>query len=223
MNDCVGPGVGTDVVVDALGAATDWFVATVRAIGPAQWEGPGLGEWTVRQLVGHTSRALITVEDYFRPSCPVDVVVAEGIDDDPVGGAGTYFLGTHGATQLHRDVAERGRQAAEELGPAPADTVAGLAGRVLTLVRGAPDGALFVTRFGPQGFVTYLCTRMVELVVHTVDIGHACAMESDVPEPAARLTLAVMVETARRRGSGTEVVRALGGRAGLASGFNVFG
>jgi uncharacterized protein (TIGR03083 family) len=224
MNDSGATGAVTrDAVGRAFGAATDWFVSTVRVIDPGQWEQPGLGVWTVRQLVGHASRALITVEEYFQPSCPVDVVLPPGADVDPVGDAGTSFLGTQGATQLHKDVAERGRQAGIELGPVPADTVSGLAGRVTALVRGAPDGALFVTRFGPKSLASYLCTRTVELVVHTVDICDACALDVAVPESAARITLAVMVETARRGGSGADVVRALGGRADLPSGFNVFG
>ena len=224
MSDAAATGAVTrDAVVDAFAAATDWFVATVDAVGPTRWEDPGLGEWTLRQLVGHTSRALVTVQEYYRPSCPADVSVPPETDGDPVEQAAASFLGTHGATQLHKDVAERGRQAGAALGPVPADTVTGLAGRVTALVRSAPEGALFVTRFGPKGFTSSLCTRMVELVIHTVDIGDACALDTDVPESAARITLAVMVETARRRGSGTEVMRALGGRAGLAPGFNVFG
>jgi hypothetical protein len=177
----IGAAVTREVVCDAFGAGAGWFVSTVGAIGPVQWEEPGLGVWTVRQLVGHTSRALVTVEDYFRPSCPDDLEVPPGAGDDPVGEAGAYFRGTHGAPQLHHDVAERGRQAGVELGPVPADTVSGLAERVMALVRGAPDGALFVTRFGPQSFTPYLCTRMVELVVHTIDICDACSFDADVP------------------------------------------
>ena len=36
---------------------------------------PGLGEWDVRSLVGHTSRALLTVETYL--SRPAEVVEVE--------------------------------------------------------------------------------------------------------------------------------------------------
>ena len=49
-------------------------------------------------------------------------------------------------------------------------------------------------------FAIYLCTRTVELVVHTVDICDACSMATDSPELAARITRAVMAETARHRG-----------------------
>jgi uncharacterized protein (TIGR03083 family) len=211
-------------VPDAYAAAAQWFVTTVAAIGADQWEEPGLGEWTVRDLVGHAGRALVTVEEYYRPACPDDQEPPPpGADDDPVGGAGVYFLGTHEAPQLHSDVAERGRQAGRDLGAVPAETVRALATRVVTLVGGAPDGALFVSRFGVQSFATYLCTRTVELVVHTVDICHACGLEVSIPEGAARTTLAVMVETARHRGEAVDVLRALAGRGALPSGFNVFG
>ena len=37
----------------------------VRRIPPDAWDGPGLGEWSMRDLVGHTSRSLVTVIEYF--------------------------------------------------------------------------------------------------------------------------------------------------------------
>ena len=47
----------------ALADAAHWFVDTVTLVGD-RWEEPGLGEWDVSSLVGHTSRALLTVEAY---------------------------------------------------------------------------------------------------------------------------------------------------------------
>ena len=47
------------------------------------WDGPGLGDWNLRDLVGHTSRSLVTVIEYFeRPvgredlAGPVDYYLA---------------------------------------------------------------------------------------------------------------------------------------------------
>lgn len=56
-------------VRDAFGAAARWFAETVHELDrpPAPWEAPALGEWSRRDLVGHTSRALLTVEQYLRP------------------------------------------------------------------------------------------------------------------------------------------------------------
>ncbi len=40
------------------------FVAQVAAIPASDLTGPGLGDWDLRALVGHTSRSLVTVETY---------------------------------------------------------------------------------------------------------------------------------------------------------------
>ena len=58
------------------------FAATARSVSEAidqvpddAWDGPGLGEWTVRDLVGHTSRSLVTVIDYLgRPVTGTEVM-----------------------------------------------------------------------------------------------------------------------------------------------------
>ena len=42
-----------------------------------RWSEPGLGEWDIRALVGHTSRSLVTVEVYLaRPAASVEVASA---------------------------------------------------------------------------------------------------------------------------------------------------
>jgi hypothetical protein len=40
------------------------FVAQVAEIPVEALPGPGLGDWDLRSLVGHTSRSLVTVETY---------------------------------------------------------------------------------------------------------------------------------------------------------------
>ena len=56
--------------------AADWYVATTALVGD-RWEAPGLGEWSVRDLVGHTSRSFLTVEAYLgRPADSVAVETA---------------------------------------------------------------------------------------------------------------------------------------------------
>lgn len=58
---------------NAFADAAAWFVDTTALVGE-RWTHPGLGEWDVRSLVGHTSRALLTVEAYLdRPAGQVDV------------------------------------------------------------------------------------------------------------------------------------------------------
>jgi len=73
------------------------FAATARSVSEAidqvpddAWDGPGLGEWTVRDLVGHTSRSLVTVIDY----------LARPVDEEVVLSASAYFTVPHGAGKL---------------------------------------------------------------------------------------------------------------------------
>ena len=57
----------------AFADATEWFVRMTALVGD-RWSRPGLGEWDVRALVGHTSRSLLTVEMYLaRPAAVVEV------------------------------------------------------------------------------------------------------------------------------------------------------
>ena len=61
----------------AFADAAHWFVRTAALVGD-RWSRPGLGEWDVRALVGHTSRSLLTVETYLaRPAATVEVASAE--------------------------------------------------------------------------------------------------------------------------------------------------
>ncbi|WP_367882232.1 maleylpyruvate isomerase N-terminal domain-containing protein [Rathayibacter oskolensis] len=52
------------------------FLRLLERIGDDQWTDPGLGDWDVRGLAGHTARAILTVETYLRA-------------DDQVGGRST--------------------------------------------------------------------------------------------------------------------------------------
>ena len=98
---------------------------------------PGLGEWTVRDLVGHTSRSLITTEEYLTDD-------TTGIVDIPT--AGAYYVATRDVD--HAAVAERGRAAGAALGDDPLGFVTELVSRVPPLVEAAPDEARMRTPFG---------------------------------------------------------------------------
>jgi hypothetical protein len=55
----------TDSVATFASAARS-FAALVHEIPASAWDGPGLGEWDLRSLVGHASRSLITVSTYLQ-------------------------------------------------------------------------------------------------------------------------------------------------------------
>ena len=50
-----------------------WCVATTARVD-GRWDEPGLGEWSVRDLVGHTSRSFLTVESYL--ATPAESAIA---------------------------------------------------------------------------------------------------------------------------------------------------
>src|SRR5215218_11167682 len=117
----------------AFADAAGWFVATTALVGD-RWAAPGLGEWDVRALVGHTSRSLLTVEAY----------LARPADTAEIPSAADYFGATR-AMAADPAVAARGRAAGVALGEDPAAAVAEIAARVVPLVDGQDGGTLLTT------------------------------------------------------------------------------
>ena len=195
-------------------SAANAFVATVSSLGQGDWSRPGLGDWTVRDLVGHASRALLTVESYLD--------TAQTTDDPAVQDAAAYFRPTAVSWADPSAVAERGRQAGAALGDRPADAVAAIAKRVLALVDQNQDNALVNTPVGAMTLLGYLPTRTFELVVHTLDLTAAV----EVPDPA-QLTaplsacLQLAVQLAAEQGHGADVLLALTGRRALPAEFSI--
>src|SRR5215216_8000358 len=99
--------------------AAEVFAELVRAIPPDAWDGPGLGEWDLRSLVGHTSRSLITVETY----------LGQPANSEDVPTAAAYYSAI--STVDPAAVAGRGREAGRALGDDPVAAVRSLVPRVL--------------------------------------------------------------------------------------------
>ena len=51
---------GEPNVRETFAEAARTLVELVQRLPPDRWDKPGLGEWNLRALVGHTSRALVT-------------------------------------------------------------------------------------------------------------------------------------------------------------------
>ena len=156
-----------------------------------------LGVWKVRDLIGHTSRAIALVETY----------ATEGTTRCGFGTA--------------EEIAERGRQAGQELGSNLVATLNTLADRVLSLVERLPDDYLLHTPGGMRELSGYLPTRVTELTIHTLDLAQALGIEAEPPEECIRVTLYSLSDCAIGQRVGTEVAFALTGRTPLPSGFTV--
>ena len=193
----------------AFADAAEWFVRMAALVG-GRWDRPGLGEWDVRALVGHTSRSLLTVETYLaRPAAAVGVA-----------SAADYFRATR-AVAADPAVAARGRDAGTALGTDPAAAVAEIAARVLRLVD-AQDGTELVTTIaGGMRLGDYLPTRTFELAVHTADLATALGVPPEVPATAAAQALHVVADLAVADGLAGPLLLAATGRPGLPAGFSV--
>src|SRR5688500_3913716 len=188
---------------DSRRAFTDaaaWFVGTAALVGD-RWHRPGLGEWDVRALVGHTSRSLLTVEAYLaRPAAAVDLASASD-----------YFRATKAAA-AGPAIAARGRDAGTALGPDPAAAVAEIAARVVALVDTRDGTELMTTIAGGMRLADYLPTRTFELAVHTADLAAALDVPSDIPATAAAQALQVVADLAVASGRAGPLLLAATGR-----------
>jgi uncharacterized protein (TIGR03083 family) len=180
--------------------AAGWFLSTVDRVGD-RWAEPGLGEWDVRALVGHTSRSFLTVEAYLaRPAATAEIRSSAG-----------YYAATRAAAASPA-VTARGRDAGAALGEAPTAAVHDIAARVLALV-GTCDGTELVTTIaGGMRLVDYLPTRTFELVVHGLDLARALGEPLDVPAVPAAEALALVAELAVTGGQAGRLLLAATGR-----------
>jgi uncharacterized protein (TIGR03083 family) len=183
--------------LEAAGSFAD-LVASL----PASLPGPGLGDWDLRALVGHTARSLVTVSEYLRrPASSVDLETAA----DYVGGLAAVANGDPGVTR-------RGVEAGEMLGDDPAGAVHLLLDEVTAdLARANPD-QLVTTYAGGMRLRDYLPTRSFELVVHGLDIAAAVPVRWTPPDAALAEALQVATEVAVRRGEGALLLRLVTGR-----------
>lgn len=193
----------------AFAAAAGAFVELVGRVED-QWGRPGLGEWDVRSLVGHTSRALLTVETYLdRPAETVEVT-----------SAACYYALTRTVVAAP-EVAARGRVAGADLGEDPATAVAGIATRVIPLLQRCTGGEVIATIVGGMRLGDYLPTRTFELVVHSADLAAAIDTDFAVPAPAARQALHLVAELAADDSLAVPLLLAATGRRGLPEGYTV--
>src|SRR6266567_1317224 len=196
-------------IVETWTAAAGAFADLVELVPDDRWTGPGLGPWTLRDLVGHTCSAGLR-----------EVVAtldrAPSLTEDIASGADYYAF----ATKIDRAVYESlvaastddARRTGESLGDRPADAVRRWVADAVATVRAAAPEMLVTTAAGGMRLDAWLPTRTFELAVHSLDIaaalGHAYQLPDQVIADAA--ALAARIGTAI--GQGRDVLLALTGR-----------
>lgn len=197
-----------DEVRQGFREAAEWFVTVTEQSREALDEA-ALGVWSVRDLIGHTSRAVTTVESYLTSDTPTVEVPS----------AVAYYRRALAADP--EQIAERGRQAGQALGNTPAQTVARAVERVTQLVDTVADDARLNTAVGVMLLREYLPTRTFELTVHTCDLVQALNLTKNVPLCAATAAARLGAELAVVQGRAAPLLLAITGRTPLPEHFSV--
>lgn len=203
---------------DAAALRTDYaeaghaLVAAAAAVPPNGWDRAGLGEWTVRDLVGHAGRAFVTVSQYLRSGAGRSVELSHPFD---------YVRALALVAVDPGAVTERGREAGRALGEDPVETLRGWCDEALADVAAHAEDAPCATLAGVMRLIDFLPSRVFELVVHADDLRRAVGLAGEAPVGARVVALAF---AAGLVGEGTDhavALRAVTGRAGLPEGFSV--
>lgn len=197
---------------DWFSSATHGFLEVVGRVRPEHLDQPGLGEWDVRALLGHTTRAFLTIETY---------LVGDAADLPTGLTAVEYYQAARPVLREGSGIAERGRQAGRDLGEDPVGAAQQIARRVLSLVSRTRDDAVLTTPFGTMALGEYLRTRAFELTVHSIDLARAV----DAPVPgllrAACRPAICLAAAAGTSEQAVDALLALTGRRSLPPGFSV--
>ncbi|WP_425842879.1 maleylpyruvate isomerase N-terminal domain-containing protein [Agrococcus sp. TSP3-2-1] len=186
--------------------AAEDFVQLVRRVPPERLDGPGLGEWTLRELIGHTSRAITTVTAYLEHPEPEELTIHSASEYLEV------VLRQHGDDEA---ILLRGRAAGAALGDELAAEIEAMRVEAATAIAAAGldrciaigGDATIAMRLGE-----YLRTRVFELTVHGIDIADAAGI-AWAPAAAHVLdALHLAAANASARGTGIEALRLLTGR-----------
>lgn len=118
-------------------------------------------------------------------------------------------------------IAERGHQAGADLGPDPAATVWDLVQRAVLRVNNVPSGAIIAVPVGPMRLEDYLVTRVLELIVHTLDIAAATGQKTRPPYDALSATLHLLADLALDSGHAGELALVATGRGIVQGRFSV--
>ena len=173
--------------MEAFTAQAEVVEATLATLTPQDHDAPGLGEWTVAELVAHLVRAAGLLGTYLDVELPEDAVA--GCDRV------AYFdFTTEELDQMSPGVAQRSREDAASIGRgALVDAFCGSWRRSVERAGEAgPDGLVHTFR-GPMRLEEYAATRVLELTVHHMDLCRALnlAITSD---PAALAVTVGIVE-----------------------------
>jgi uncharacterized protein (TIGR03083 family) len=193
-------------------AAAHSFLDLVAEVKVSQWNEPALGVWDVRSLVGHTSRAISTVETYLLAD-PAPEVTAPTAED--------YYATVFTEYTDNDAIAARGVEAGKHLTEDSGAEFEATLNRALELIR--QSGPERIVAIGPIGIPLgeYLRTRVFELVVHGMDIAKAANLDHGIPADVVANVADLAARVAVRKGDGEAILFALTGRRPLRQRYSI--
>jgi len=198
---------------EAFRQAGNFFADTVDEITASQWDESALGVWNVRDLVGHTSASLGRIAQFSQQRADkVDIV-----------SAAQHYHVSLAVKGMDDDIADRGREAGQELGDDIAATIRTSLNKALAVLDTVPDGTIIAYPNGGIKIERYLETRVLELTVHTLDIQAATGIEVEPPREALACTLHLLADLAVDSGHGGQLALLATGRGVIADRFSVLG
>ena len=183
------PPFSSTEVRDAFAAECRQVAATLASVPSDAWDRPALGQWTLHELVAHLFRAVTRVDAYLDQ--PIEVPAGSAEDRSAMPDRISYFqMDLAGQAAA---IAERARKDAATL---DRDTAAAHFDRAWRAcdarVRALPPDHITTSLRGPMLLDEYLATRVVELVVHHMDVRAALDLPPQSDPAAARLTMAIL-------------------------------
>ena len=188
------------------------LVEVVEQIPEDAWERVGLGSWNVRELVAHIVRIIDRTAAYAGAPGTVDTE-----------SAAAYYVHAMSRPGANEAIAARARASVGLLGDDPARAARTIGERTLAVVGTLDDDAPVVTPFGTLRLADYLPTRILEIVLHTLDVARAVGISVVPARSALTVTLSLLAEIAVEHGDGVAVALALSGRQPLPDGYSPFG
>lgn len=183
---------------------TDAVAELVARVPSSALDGPGLGAWDMRGLIGHTSRAMSTVITYLK--MPATTVTCRD--------ALHYYLRVADSPGADDEIAGRGVEAGQRLGDDIPAGFAALTRQVRGVLEHLPHGAdPVVQTFGGGMLLSeYLPTRTFELIVHGFDIANVAGIEFAPHPDVVGDTVALAARIGVALGHGPALVSLLTGR-----------
>ena len=199
-----------DKIREAYLESAEFFAGLVDGVDADAWEKHALGQWTLRDLAGHTYRSISTVVGYSeKPAPQVDVE------------SSTQWIVNVRQNANPDRVAELGRSAGLEIMDNPQMMVRGFLSMARDRVNDLDEDFILATPQGGMRLIDYLQLRTMELVIHGSDFARALGVEAIPPASGMQVALQVLTGVAVAEGRGSDLASALTGRTALPIGYNL--